>query len=207
MADGDDLKDTDAVVRLHANPHAAAATPLRAPSTSKRGGSKSAAAPPKAARTLDVLWGKRVGIGKGKDRGKTGDAANLGIVNAMLACAPALDGDVPRVALTNHRLELLLMEPRKSGSKWQCQVADTAPHESGFTGLAWSPCGRWLAYIKGTSHATSVVCICDTEASSLPCREVTCGRFLDHTPSFDPEGNYLYFISARHFHQPVEDVS
>ena len=211
MPSGDDLQGADSIVRLHTTPHAAAAAAALA-SKYKSGSSKAAVAGGAGAgsssRTVEVLWGKHVppkqkrgGAGR-TERAKSGDVANLGIVNEMVAA----DGDEPRVALTNHRLELLIIDPRKSGAKWQCQVADTAPHESGIIDLGWSPCGRWLAYTKGTSHATSVICICDTDASSLPCREVTNGRFMDHSPAFDPDGNYLYFISARHFHQPVEDV-
>jgi hypothetical protein len=96
-----------------------------------------------------------VGTGQANRQAKSGDTANLGIVQTLMASPEAgEDGVEPKVAMTNHRLELLVMSPRRSGGRWQVQVVDTAVHESGITGVCWSPCGRWLAYSKATSEAT-----------------------------------------------------
>ena len=100
--------------------------------------------PSKPARKVEVLWGKLTG--RSSKHVKQGDTANIGIVSALVAspdCGP--DGMEPRVACTNHRLELIILTPRRSGGKWQAQVADTAPHDAGILHCTWSPCGRWFA--------------------------------------------------------------
>ena len=66
-------------------------------------------------------------------------------------------------------------------------------------------CHERLAYSRAESEATATICICDTELPSLVTRTITSGQFLDQHPAFDVDGKYLYFVSARHFANPVAD--
>ena len=102
-----------------------------------------------------------------------------------------------RVAIANHRNEL-----------WIGDVADgslTAVDRSDFgrsEELAWSPDGAWLAYPFRTSIRHSAIKLHElgTGTSTL----VTRPEFNDYSPSFDPAGKYLYFLSLRTF-DPVYD--
>ena len=67
------------------------------------------------------------------------------------------DMDRPRAAITNHRRELLIL----GLAKGKLTVVDSCAHEEGIQDLAWSPCGRWLAYSIATSASTSVIKVCD----------------------------------------------
>jgi tricorn protease len=63
------------------------------------------------------------------------------------------------------------------------------------TDYAWSPDGRWLAYSKQLPNQYSAVHIYDTKDGSV--RQVTGPATDDISPSWDPDGRYLYFISRR----------
>jgi tricorn protease len=102
-----------------------------------------------------------------------------------------------RVAFANHRHELFVLDlgstPRKldASQAWRC------------IDLAFSPDGRWLAYVSSPKSSTMIVRIADCESGAVvdatePLRE-------DRSPAWDPEGKYLYFISARDFN-PIYDA-
>ncbi len=117
---------------------------------------------------------------------------DLGRITELVA-SPAGD----RLAFANHKHELAVLdlgaEPRiiETSNAWRC------------TDLAFSPDGRWLAYASFPKANTSIVRIADCEGTGVidatePLRE-------DRSPAWDPEGKYLYFISARDFN-PVYDA-
>ena len=87
------------------------------------------------------------------------------------------------------------------------RTAGVVDHTDGgrISGLDWSACGRWLAYSRpepgGRSGAR--IRIYDTRSSDII--DVTDGRYTDLSPSFDPEGDHLYFLSHREF-DPVYDA-
>ncbi|WP_371778448.1 S41 family peptidase [Streptosporangium subroseum] len=68
--------------------------------------------------------------------------------------------------------------------------------------LAWSPDGRWLAYTcRDTAQTTAIkLCRVETGETFFATRPV----LWDAHPSFDPGGDYLYFIGQRVFN-PVYD--
>ncbi|MEP7301343.1 MAG: S41 family peptidase, partial [Caldimonas sp.] len=68
--------------------------------------------------------------------------------------------------------------------------------------LAWSPDGAWLAYTFATS--TRHVAIKLHEVAARTSTLVTEPEFRDYSPSFDPDGRYLYFLSLRTY-DPVYD--
>jgi tricorn protease len=111
-----------------------------------------------------------------------------------LAPAPA-GGD--RVALTNHRQELILVD-LKSG---RVKVVERSEFDR-ILGLAWSPDGRWLAYGFQESHSASSIHLCRVASGKVT--RITRPEFRDVRPSFDPDGKYLFFVSYRMF-DPVYD--
>jgi tricorn protease len=103
-----------------------------------------------------------------------------------------------RVAVTNHRHELLLVDLARRTSR----VLHRSPYHW-ITGTSWSPDGRWLAFSAATTRTTRSVFLYDTRNRRMH----TVGRpeFDDVLPAFDPDGRHLYFLSGRSF-DPVADV-
>ncbi len=69
--------------------------------------------------------------------------------------------------------------------------------------FSWSADGRYLAYAKSVSMNSTQIEIYDIKAGKS--YAVTKPLFLDFSPSFDPEGKYLYFLSDRDLN-PVYDA-
>ncbi len=74
---------------------------------------------------------------------------------------------------------------------------------NGFT-VSWSADSRWLAYARGLDNRNGAVFLYDTQAGQL--HQVTSGYYADFQPAFDPDGNYLYFLSNRTFRPSYGDV-
>lgn len=113
-----------------------------------------------------------------------------------------------RVALTNHRHELLLIDLESQ----TVTVVDRSPFQR-IGGVDWSPDGRWLAYGFSATHQTTEIRLyrlADPEAADESLRQgqvfpVTRPVLRDVRPAFDAEGRYLYFLSYREFN-PVNDT-
>lgn len=101
------------------------------------------------------------------------------------------------VALDNHRRELILVDLQKK----QVKRLDVSQHGR-LNGIAWSPDGKWLAYAIPDTTRTSIIKLCN--ATTRKCTPITRPVLWDVEPSFDPDGNYLYFLSHRVF-DPVYD--
>ncbi len=112
-----------------------------------------------------------------------------------------------QVALTNHRHELFVVDLESE----QITFVDRSPYRA-IAGVDWSPDGRWLVYGFGVTHQTTELRLYrlpDPEAEDDTLREGSIHRISrpvlhDVGPVFDPEGNYIYFISHREFN-PVAD--
>ncbi len=113
-----------------------------------------------------------------------------------LELAPSPAGG-QRIALTNHRQELWLVDVQK-GTKKKIDASDFDRIQD----PAWSPDGRYLAYSFPSNLRVRCIRIYDTTTGRK--HDVTRAEFQDWSPSFDPEGRYLYFVSARVF-DPVYD--
>jgi tricorn protease len=102
-----------------------------------------------------------------------------------------------RIAFANHRHELFVLDlggkPRKldASAAWRC------------IDLAFSPDGKWLAYVVSPKSSTMIVRIADCESGAIV--DATEALREDRSPAWDPEGKYLYFISARDFN-PIYDA-
>jgi tricorn protease len=101
------------------------------------------------------------------------------------------------VGLTNHRNQVLV----GNVASGELHVGDhsDAGH---IDDLAWSADGRWLAYGFRVNARHSAIRLHDTVARMSTV--VTQSEFRDYSPSFDPSGKYLYFLSLRTF-DPVYD--
>lgn len=106
---------------------------------------------------------------------------------------------VARVAIANHRNELLLVDLDAR----TLTVLDRSRHAP-IRGVAWSPDGRWLAYDFANSQQTTQIRLCELETGTIT--EVTRPVLRDVAPAFDPDGKYLYFISEREFDPVYDDL-
>jgi tricorn protease len=61
---------------------------------------------------------------------------------------------------------------------------------------SWSPDGRWLAYSLNDANRVSAIWLYSTDTGKAT--KLSTSRNNDWLPRFDPEGKYLYFLSARH---------
>jgi tricorn protease len=104
-----------------------------------------------------------------------------------------------RVALTNHRNEAILLD--LSEARPRATTVDRSAFGQ-IGGPAWSADGRWLAYAFPDSPQTTAIKLYDAESGTTAF--ATRPVLRDGMPSFDPEGDYLYFIGRRDFN-PVYD--
>jgi tricorn protease len=118
--------------------------------------------------------------------------ADVGRITELVA-SPCGD----RLAFANHKHELFAFElggePRRldKSQAWRC------------IDLAFSPDGKWLAYTVSPKSSTMIVRIADCDTGAVV--DATEALREDRAPAWDPEGKYLYFISARDFN-PIYDA-
>ncbi len=119
---------------------------------------------------------------------------NLDIGRALgLEISPKAD----LIAVTNHRMELLLVDLAKR----ELRVLDQST--AGAIGRpSWSPDGKWLVYSKAISLHIRAIYLCEVGTGKI--HPVTNPVLLDLSPSFDPGGKYIYFLSYRSFN-PIAD--
>lgn len=101
------------------------------------------------------------------------------------------------LALANERQELIVIDWKRGRGR----VIERSPFNR-IEGLAWSADGRWLAYGFPSTLRTCSIRLLDTQSGEVS--QVTREEFRDVRPSFDPDGNYLYYLSWRAF-DPVYD--
>ncbi len=114
-----------------------------------------------------------------------------------------------KVAISNHRQELLIVDLESS----TLTLVDRGAWRP-IAGFDWAPDGQWLAYSISTAlNATEIrlyrlAADAPDEEPATPAAPnpvaITQPILHDVDPAFDPEGNYLYFLSYREFN-PVYD--
>ena len=67
------------------------------------------------------------------------------------------------------------------------------------TDYAWSPDSKWMTYAKAASNGFGVVYLYSLESKKIT--PVTTSFNGSVNPQFDPEGKYLYFLSARDYNE------
>ena len=102
------------------------------------------------------------------------------------------------IAVVNHRARLLVVDAETG----KVRTADFSDEAGGVGDLAWSPCGNWLAYTRYDDPERSRIRILDARSGEV--RDATAPVLGDCAPSWDPSGNFLYFLSAREL-EPMYD--
>ena len=69
--------------------------------------------------------------------------------------------------------------------------------------VSWSSDSRWIAYSRGLENRQSAVYLYDTDAGES--HQMTAGFVGCSNPAFDPEGNFLYYLSDRTFRPSYSD--
>lgn len=100
------------------------------------------------------------------------------------------------LALSNHRHELIIVDLQSQKSR----VIERSDYSSIYS-FCWSPDGEHIAYSFAENRRVATIKIASSDGNI---HRVTEPYFWDYSPSFDPEGKYLYFISRRDFN-PVRD--
>lgn len=111
-----------------------------------------------------------------------------------MAASPAAD----LVAVANHRQQLLLVDCAAKTTR----AVDRSPHAR-IADLSFSPDGRWIAYSWEQNADTAIIRVADTSSGEI--HDVTSPLRVDRSPSFDPDGKYLFFLSTRDFN-PIYDA-
>ncbi|GBD92088.1 hypothetical protein BMS3Abin04_02821 [bacterium BMS3Abin04] len=66
--------------------------------------------------------------------------------------------------------------------------------------VGWSPDSKWVTYSRGLDNQHDAIFIYDV--LNRQTHQVTSGFYSSHSPVFDPEGKYLYYLTDRNF-RPV----
>jgi len=69
---------------------------------------------------------------------------------------------------------------------------------------SWSPDSRWLAYRKDGGNYNGSIVLFDTKEGKS--HRVTSGYYNDDSPTFDPDGKYLYFLTNRTFEPSYSNI-
>jgi tricorn protease len=71
--------------------------------------------------------------------------------------------------------------------------------EGGLRGFRvnWSADSRYMTYSRGLESGNNAIFIYDTE--DMKRQQITSGYYDDTSPTFDPDGKYLYYLTNRHF--------
>ena len=77
---------------------------------------------------------------------------------------------------------------------------DDAWQRWGIQDYVWSPCGRWVAYSKMEPNMNESIFLFSLDAGRVA--RITDDATTDWSPSFDPQGAYLYFLSNRTY-EPI----
>jgi tricorn protease len=70
--------------------------------------------------------------------------------------------------------------------------------------IAWSADSRWLAWSRPVTPTNGAVFVYDVKAGGAT-HQVTSGYFNDGTPTFDPDGKYLFYESDRTYSPVYSD--
>lgn len=119
-------------------------------------------------------------------------ASPPGRIQTLLASPTAL-----QVALTTSRLDLWVID-LETGNR---RCLDSNPYAE-ICDVTYAPDGRWLAYCKPINENQRAIFLCEIASGAI--HQVTQPVLRDFRPSFDPDGRYLYFLSARVLN-PVND--
>lgn len=104
-----------------------------------------------------------------------------------------------KIAVSNNRYELFLINT-DDGSLTKIARSRFERIED----FNFSPDGKWIVYSMSEAEYLSSLFLYNVETKEN--HSITPKGFRDYQPTFDPDGRYIYFLSARDFN-PVYDTS
>ncbi|MBI4859285.1 MAG: PD40 domain-containing protein [Candidatus Riflebacteria bacterium] len=113
--------------------------------------------------------------------------------------APVFSPDGKKVAYGDQTLALWVLD---TGTGRVTMVDRSEAAE--ITDAAWSADGRWLAYSLPLPNACRSLKLHDTRANRST--SISQGMTDDHSPCFDRDGQYLFFLSQRHLDPLVGEI-
>ncbi|MHB1459699.1 MAG: S41 family peptidase [Armatimonadota bacterium] len=102
-----------------------------------------------------------------------------------------------KLAITDVAGHLVLVDVTEES----CTLLDHSVYGR-ISGVCFSPDGAWIAYDYQTGPSTRVIKLANVATGE--CSPITRSEFSDFSPSWDPEGKYLAFVSYRDYN-PVYD--
>jgi len=114
-----------------------------------------------------------------------------------IAVAPSPTEEM--AAITNNRNQLILLNTKSE----KVQIIDDSIYGT-IGNLNWSGDGRYLVYKKTIEMNMLAIWIYDSKTKET--RQLLDPINSDFSPTFDPEGNYLYFLSVREYHPTFSET-
>ena len=135
------------------------------------------------------------------DRRGEGEWRQLTTDGAGFRMQPVWSPDGKLLAFADKFMKLNLLDVTTS----EVTVVDQGQYDDGWErwgiqDYVWSPDSRWIAYTKMEENLYESIFLHSLDDGRS--HRVTSEMTNDFSPSFDPQGNYLYFLSHRTF-EPV----
>jgi tricorn protease len=70
-----------------------------------------------------------------------------------------------------------------------------------FSDLSWAPDSRWLAFVEPSANTFSQIRIYNVETGRIT--DLSSNRFDSYSPTWSPDGKWIYFLSDRNFESVV----
>jgi tricorn protease len=112
---------------------------------------------------------------------------------------PVWAGDGKRVAYSDKEGRIFVVAVADGK---QVEVANERNFQA--TDYAWSPCGSWLAFSLSQSNGNNALYLFSVEDGKT--RRITEGFFNEHSPVWDPEGKYLWYLSERDYPPRISSI-
>lgn len=133
------------------------------------------------------------------DQDGSGNPEQLTTQFRAMLYAPRWSPDGSRLAFSDKDGKLYLLNIADR------QVTEIADDEfGGIFDYAWSPDGAWLAFSMNEDTDFSSLYLWSARESTL--HHISDEYFNEYGPAWDPEGNYLYFLSDREFAPQISTV-
>jgi len=91
--------------------------------------------------------------------------------------------------------QLWLLELATKNNKLIRKTEEGSGMQQAFGGIRWSADSRWIAFEDSAPNSFSQIWVYNVESAEL--KAVTTDRYNSFSPSWSPDGKYLYFISDR----------
>ena len=121
-----------------------------------------------------------------------GDARQLTTDGRCMRYAPTWSPDSAFLLTSDKDGRLTIIDVESQKTTLVVDAEDGWPRD-----YRWSPCGRYVAFSLQDPNELSSIHIYDTREQAL--HRITSDLFSESQPTWDPSGNYLYYLSDRQF--------